>query len=296
MLILARNNLRPARLGILATALAGLLMLAAGLVAGKHARAEDIRIGGSGSGLATMQLLAEAFHASQSEHRIVIEPVLGTSGGIRAVAAGKIQLAVASRALTDTERSLGVIQIEYGRSPFVFATHAGNKATALTTQEVADLYSGKMDKWPDGTRARIILRPAGDSDTPVIRSISPAVNQANTEALSRSGMLLAVTDHDSIATIEKVPGAVGTTMLSMIISMKLPLKALTLNGVAPSARTIANGSYPHFKHMYFVTGPKAPAAARRFIAFVQSPAGQQILKRTEHWVVDEGGRARDAPR
>ena len=64
------------------------------------------------------------------------------------------------------------------------------------------------------------------------------------------------------------------------------MKPLSLNGVKPTPKAIAEGTYPYFKRYYIVTGPKKPSAmARRFIAFVRSAAGSEILEQTGHWVV-----------
>jgi len=51
--------------------------------------------------------------------------------------------------------------------------------------------------WPDGTRIRVVLRPVGDSDSDMVRSLSPEVKQAKTEVEKRPGMLFAVTDQES---------------------------------------------------------------------------------------------------
>jgi len=55
---------------------------------------------------------------------------------------------------------------------------------------------------------------------------------------------------------------------------------LRFNGVEPSVRTVADGSYPYFKPLLIVTGPKTPAAAQEFVAFVRSATGREILERS----------------
>lgn len=269
----------------LRAALSAVLLVATGFNP-SSLRAEEIKIGGTGSAVSTMRLLANEFNKSQSETKIIFEPGLGGSGGIRAVLSGIIHIAVSGRAPRDSEISQGAIALEYGRTPLAFVTHASSKTAALTTRELVEIYSGRMNNWQDGTRLRLVMRAASDSDTEAIRAISPEVRQANIEALARPGMLVAVSDNDNVTHIEKIPGALGTTALSMIFSEGLPLKALKLNGVEPTAKNIANGSYPYFKRMYIITGPKINPAAHKFIAFVQSPAGREILARTEHWVTE----------
>lgn len=251
----------------------------------KPARGDEIRIGGTGGAIGTMQMLADAYNKSQAGVKVVIVPNLGSSGGIKAVIAGAIQIGVSGRPLKDAELSQGAKEIEYGRTPFVFATSLKNAgATAVTTQQLVAIYSGTMDRWSDGTKIRLVLRPESDSDTESMGKISPEIREAALLASKRAGMLIAVTDHDAADYLEKVSGSVGTTTLAMILSEKRSLKALKLNGAEPSVKSIARGSYPYYKQMVLVTGPKTPPSAMRFIAFVQSPAGRQILTRAGHWV------------
>ncbi len=71
------------------------------------AQAEEIKIGGTGGALATMQLLGDAYSKNHPETKIIVLPSLGSSGGIKAVLAGAIQVAVSSRPIKDSETSLG---------------------------------------------------------------------------------------------------------------------------------------------------------------------------------------------
>lgn len=246
--------------------------------------AEEIRIGGTGGALATMQLLGEAYARTRPGIQIIIVPALGSGGGIKAALAGAIQIAVSARPLTDAEIKAGAVAVEYGRTPFVFATANTNRSPGLTQQALVDIYAGRTERWPDGTRIRLVLRPAGDSDSDMINSMSAAMRDALAAAGKRKGMALAVTDQDAADSLEKIPGALGTSTLAQILAEQRKLKALRLDNVEPNAQSIANGSYPYYKQLFMVTTPKTSPVARQFIAFVQSPAGHEILTRTGHWV------------
>jgi len=178
----------------------------------------------------------------------------------------------------------GAVAIEYGWTPFVFVTGTSNPVSALTTSELVDLYAGKTEWWADSTRIRLVLRPIGDSDSELVKSISPEVRAAHVLAEQRKGMPFAVSDQEAADTIEKVPGAFGTSSLTQILTEKRSLKPLKFNGVEPSAKTIADGSYPLHKVLLLVTGPASPPEAQKFISFVRSAPGREILLQTGHWV------------
>jgi phosphate transport system substrate-binding protein len=257
-------------------------VLAACSAASVHA--EDIRIGGTGAALGTMQLLAEAYAKSHPNSKIVVLPSLGSGGGVKAVLSGVLQIGLSARPLTEDEVKAGAVGVEYGRTPLVFATSATTKIGDLTTQNLVDIYSGKAEQWPDGTKIRLVLRPIGDSDSELIKNLSPTMRDATHAAEQRRGMSFAITDQDAATNIEKTPGALGPSTLALILSENRQLKALTLNGIAPSAKSIADGTYPLFKQLLLVTGPKTLPAARDFVTFVRSAAGREILLQTGHWV------------
>lgn len=246
--------------------------------------AEEIKVGGGGSAIGTMSLLAEAFTKQNPDIKVTVLPSLGSSGGIKAAMSGAVDIAVSSRTLKEDERKLGATEIEYARSPFVFAVAAKSKVSEITTAQLADIYAGKTTSWADGSRIRLVLRPAGDTDTDLVKNMSPIIKQALTEAEKRPGVAFAVTDQDAVNDLERIPGALGTTTLAVILSENRPLRALKFNGVEPTPKNAAAGNYPHYKRLFIVTGSKPSAAAGRLIAFVRSSAGREILVRTGHWV------------
>jgi phosphate transport system substrate-binding protein len=248
------------------------------------AQAQEIKIGGTGAALGTMQLLVQAYAKTHPETKFSVLPSMGSGGGIKAVLAGAIQLGVSSRPLGESESGAGAVAVEYASTPLVFATATASKVAGLTSQNLVDFYAGKDEAWPDGTKVRLMLRPIGDSDSETIKTLSPSMRAAVSAAEQRKGMAFTVTDQEAATAIEKVPGALGPTTLALLQSEKRALKALALDGVVPSAQTLANGSYPLHKQLLIVTGPKTPPEAHAFAAFVLSVAGRQVLQQTGHWV------------
>jgi phosphate transport system substrate-binding protein len=167
---------------------------------------------------------------------------------------------------------------------FPHTVAAANRTTGLSSQELADIYAGKIDRWPDGTRIRLVLRLMGDTDSRMIKTMSPAMDEALSAAEMRKGVAFAVTDQDAADDLETIPGALGRSTLARIISEKRALTALELDHVAPDPASIADGSYPYSKQLFMVAKSDAPPAVRRFMAFVESAEGRDILIRTGYWV------------
>ncbi len=246
---------------------------------------EEIKITGTGGGLSGIRLLADAFNRTYPDMRAKVLPIIGSTGGIRAVTAGKIDLAVSGRSLKNEERSAGAIEIPYAKTPFVFAAHKSVPVSQITLKDAVDIYEGKKTYWSDGTPLRLVLRHEGESDLMVLRGFSEDMFTAVGKALQREGMIVASTDVDNANILEKTFGAIGTTNLCLILSENRQIRVLTLGEVTPSVETLSGGSYPYAKTFFFVTGKTVAPGAGKFIDFVFSPEGVSILGKTGHVVI-----------
>lgn len=265
----------------LASALAAVLAF---LAAGPGQAAEMLRIGGTGNALGAMQRVGEAFAKRNPGVTVKVLPSLGTSGAVKAVPQGAIEVGLSSRALRDEESRLGVTQFEYARTPFVIAVPRKSPATAITRDDLADFFAGRKPAWPDGTPVRPILRQPGDDNTRQLRQMSPAIDAALTLAEKRPGLPFATTDQEAADKGESVPGALVLTTLGLILSEGRALKPLVLDGVEPTVANAASGRYPHVKRFFLVTRATPSEVTKRFVDFVRSPEGREILAGSGHWV------------
>jgi phosphate transport system substrate-binding protein len=253
-------------------------MLAALLFFGpRTAIAGTIRISGTGGAIGTMRYLAEAFRKFHPDVHVELLPGIGSSGAVKAVLAGRLDIGLCGRPATEEERTQGIVDIRYAKTPFVFGVNRSVKKTGITLATAVEIYAGKKHRWEDGSRIRLILRPPMDSDIPVLKIMSQEMAAAVDMALRREGMIVAMTDQDAIDAIEITPGGFGATTLALILSEGRQIRALALNGAVPSTRAILDGSYPYVKTFCMVTREHPPVAVQRFIEFVRSPAGAAIL-------------------
>lgn len=253
-----------------------ILALAMALGAAVQARADTLRFGGTGSAIATVATLARAYKAVDPGFEIETVPNLGSSGGIKALQAGAIQIAAIGRPLKPNEASGALEATVYGRTPFLLATSEPGQRS-LSLADLADLYAGRKTHWAPGRVVRLVLRPQTDGDVELLASFSPQVRAAQEAAHAREGMVVALTDQDAADAIERLPGALGTTSLALLLSEKRRAAPLAIDGVEPTAANLAAGRYPYAKTMLLVVRQDAPASVRRFVDFVRSEAGRKIL-------------------
>ncbi|MBD1545858.1 substrate-binding domain-containing protein [Roseibium aggregatum] len=277
------RSVRTFTFAIAATAVIALAPQAG--AAGSPAR---LVIGGTGTALGGMQLLAKAFSEDHPEIKTVVLPSLGSGGGIKALDAGKIDLALSARPLKDKESAKGLSATLYARTPIVFATHKKTPSGNVTLSELPGIYSGATSKWQDGTPLRLILRPEQESDTQLLRGLSRELDAAIATAFTRNELLVAVTDQDNASALETIPGSLGLTTLAQILSESRNLKPLTFDGQVASVDGLHSGDYPYCKTLYLVVGKDPSEALEAFVTYVFSKTGRDILTATGHDVAEPG--------
>lgn len=248
------------------------------------AAAESLKAGGTGGAIGTIQALAEAYRKKNPSFELTIVPNLGSTGGIKAVAAGAIDFGLSSRPLKANEQAAGLRSLVYGRTPFVIVT---NKAgvTDLSVKQLASFLADGEPRWPDGAPLRLVLRPVSDADTLLLGEFSPEVKQALAGAQSRGGMVRAITDQESADQSERLPNSLGTSSLALLRSEKRALNVVAIDGVEPTIENFIKGTYPHGKTMTIVTRGAPSPDTQKFLDFIASDEGRDVLVRLGHVVV-----------
>lgn len=241
--------------------------------------ADTLRVGGPGFAMPLVEKLAEAYQRSHPEDTVqLVLPPLGSGGGLRALATGRIDLAFAGRDLKPEEQATLGTAVEWVRTPLALVTNGGQRTQGFSPAELADVYAGRQTRWDDGSPVRLILRSAYETDTQLLRSLSPLMDQALDQAFLRKGMVVAENDLDTLALLEKTPGSLGPVTLGLLRLRDSRLTLLPLAGVAPSVDAYRSGQYRLGKSLYIVSGKAPSEVSRRFVAFLRSSRSQAVLQ------------------
>jgi phosphate transport system substrate-binding protein len=253
------------------------------------ARAEPIRVGGSGAATKLLSVLSVNLDEKRDNFTLEVIPSLGSSGGIRALAEGALDVAVSGRPLTDEEVKQGMRVAVTMQTPFALVT-SHDAPNGLKSDEIADLYRAPRAEWADGSPLRVILRPKSDSDTPLLGSLFPGMASALDAARKRHDVPVAATDQDNAEAAERLPGSLAGASLTQIKTEQRRLRLIAVNGVTPSLTALETGAYPFGKLIHLVLPAKNNAMADRFVAFLRSPAGVAVLRENEIRIVAEQGK------
>lgn len=244
--------------------------------------ASTLLIGGSGADLGTMKLLGKEFTKLYPNIKVKVLPSLGSGGGVKALMANRLDLAVTSRELKAKEKRPNIQSLLYANTPFVFVSTPDYANQSVTIETLQKIYEGSQPFWPDGRQARAILRPPSDSDSKLLKSYLPGFSQALKNAYQRRAKLVAFTDQESADAVIRIPGAVGTSVLCLVKSEGRNLSPLTIDGVEPTVENLKNGRYKMKKPLYAVVSTDPATKVQNFLSFLQSDIGQKILSDTGH--------------
>ena len=266
---------------IMTTILAGALALSllAGCGAGggettpqNASLAGTVATDGSTSMEKVIGALGEAFENEHEGVTFTYNPT-GSGSGITAVAEGRCDIGLASRALKDEEKAKGLKETTLAPDGIAVIVHPDNAVKDLDLETVAKIYTGEITNWKElgGSDSEIVLigREAGSGTRDGFESITGTAEKClYRQELTSTG--------DVITSVAGNPAAIGYASLA---SVKDTVRALSVNGVTPTEDTVKDGSYPVQRPFVLVTkeDKALSAAAQAFFDYATSPEAGEII-------------------
>jgi phosphate transport system substrate-binding protein len=237
-----------------------------------------IRAVGTGAMEPLAQALAQAWRESGGAPQVIVEPSVGSGGGVLAAADGAADLGMISRPLDADEAQKGLLVHPVARDAAVIAAHRSVAVDGLTSEALAALYAGRASRFADGQRAVVLLRDAHESANAALERIVPELGPIRRDAYAAGRLRVLYHDDAMAEALATTPGGVGVYDLGAIVTWRLPLKVLALDGVRPSVETIADGSWKATRELAFVQRPDRAERVAKFLLFVASPEGRRITR------------------
>ena len=216
--------------------------------------------------------LGESFQTDHKGITVGYNPT-GSGSGITAVAEGRCDIGLSSRALKDDEKAQGLEETVLALDGIAIIVNPENPVKDLSIEQIAKIYTGEITNWKDvgGNNAEIVLigREAGSGTRDGFESITDTKDACQyRQELTSTG--------DVITTVAGNPNAIGYASLA---SVKDTVKALSVGGVAPSEATVSDGSYAVQRPFVLVTkkGVELSAAAQLFFDYATSSAAAEII-------------------
>jgi phosphate transport system substrate-binding protein len=226
------------------------------------------------------EAFAEAFMSKDSSVSITVKKT-GSGDGAAALVDGRCDIANMSRFMKDKEF---VKAVENGVFPVAHVcamdgvcviVHPSNPVSALTTEQVRNIYMGKIKNWNQvgGPNAPIV---------PISRDTSSGTYETfHKLVMNKQEMAQNVeyvnSNPQAHSRVKSTRGAIGYVGLGFV---DRTVKALEIDGVEPSKKTIASGVYPVSRPLFMFTNgyPKLGSLVHAFVTFHLSEEGQELVE------------------
>jgi len=246
---------------------------AAGCESRSSASAHQLIVAGSTTLLPISEQAAEQFQAG-NEGTSVLVSGLGSSAGIEAVMSGTADIGTSSRDLKKEEEGKGLVDIPVAFDGIAVIVNPANPVDGLTSAQLRDVYAGKITNW----------REVGGEDRE-IDLVNRDEASGTREAFKKIVMGDEKFDHSAVVlpgtgqvrdVVTRSEGAIGFISLGFVSPRftSTRVKALRIDGVEPTEKSVASEEYPIARTLHFFTKGEAKGLAARFVEYVLSDAVQ----------------------
>lgn len=211
----------------------------------------------------------------------------GSSTGFTALGRGEADLAAASRPINDSEagqlRALGDLrgaaaEQVIGLDGVAVIVHPDNPLPQLTTAQLAQVFSGQIQRWEQlGIAGGTIHLYARDDRSGTYETFKALVLEPQHETLSATARRFESSD-ELAAQVGADRQAIGFSSLPAVHRAKvLAVAEGDAPAMLPERALVASEDYPLSRRLYFYLPANPKPQAKALADFAQSPAGQAIV-------------------
>ena len=195
----------------------------------------------------------------------------GSGAGITGAQEGTCDIGLASRDLKEDET--GVSQITVAKDGIAIIVNPENPVSDLSIEQIAALATGATANWSEvgGNDAEVVFmgREAGSGTRDGFESITGTEDACKYQNEHTS-------TGEVIAAVASNPNAIGYASLS---SVDETVKAITVDGVAPTEETVLDGTYAIQRNFNFIISDskELSPAAQAFVDWATSTAASDLI-------------------
>jgi phosphate transport system substrate-binding protein len=214
--------------------------------------------------------LAEQYMQTHKEVNINVQGG-GSAVGIQSANSGAAEIGMADLVqLPDEAKSLTATVV--AKDGIAIVVNPKNKVTNLTTDQVRDIFNGKITNWKevggDDAPITVVSREAGSGTRSSFEQIVKDI------VLKKDALI-----QDSNGTIRETvandPNSLGYLSHGLINEK---VKPLMLDGLEPSTENIIAGKYKLVRPIFLLVKGQLQGVAKDFIDYILSKEGQQTIK------------------
>ena len=234
---------------------------------------------GGGGALDAVKALTSGFSATHSTVLWQGFDDVGSDAGVLLTVSGNVDLGYISRDLRAAEKGT-VETLAIGVSGTGVGVNGTNAIKALTKDQVAKIFTGQITDWKDvgGTagKIRVLLREPESST----RSAFESYFFGSTKPVYSKDAIEVFQIDETLKALGSFKDSIGMMTMNAKAFSTADVRLLTIDNITATRDTLANGTYPIRRPLYFVSqtdAAKVKPTIKAFLDFVKGPEGQKIL-------------------
>ena len=234
---------------------------------------EQVIVSGSTTLLPIAEVAGEMYGENTEDVSVLVSG-MGSSAGIESVAKGSSDIGTSSRELKEAELELGLVDTPVAFDAIAVIVNPDNPVTDLTTEEVRGIFAGEITNWRDvgGPDMQIGLVNR-DEASGTREAFSKLVMD---ETRFDAGAVILPGTGQVRAVVAEVEYAIGYISLGFVND---EVKAVAIDGVAPSEEAVVLGTYKIQRILHFFTRGEPSSEAQGYIDYVLSTEVQDTIVR-----------------
>lgn len=215
--------------------------------------------------------LSEAYMEENGDVKVTYNPT-GSGSGIQAVSEGRCDIGLSSRDLK-AEEEQNLVGTVVALDGIAVIVNPDNSVVDLTVEQIGKIYTGEISNWSD----------VGGEDTPIVcigREAASGTRDGfeevtGTKDVCKYSQELTSTG-DVVQTVAGNPGAIG---YASVASANDTVKAISIEGTAPTTETIQSGEYKIQRNFVLVTKKEEALSpeAQAFFDFATSGQADDLI-------------------
>jgi phosphate transport system substrate-binding protein len=232
---------------------------------------ETITEAGSTTVQPVAEKLAAAFKQKNPDVTITIQGG-GSSVGIKSAADGTVDIGAASRELKPDEPELMTHLL--ARDGIAVIVNPSNAVTGLTKEQVVKIFAGEITNWNQLGGASAVITVISREEGSGTRTAFEELVMGKTLITAKA--ILQPSNGALRTAVSTTPLSIGYLSLGYLDNT---VKALSIDGVAPTAENSKSGKYPVVRPLYFLTKEQPTGLVKDFIDFCLGSEGQMIIEK-----------------
>ena len=218
----------------------------------------------------------------------------GSGTGISSLISGTCDIANASRTIKEKEialakqRGINPFEIKVGLDGLAVVVNPRNPVTKLTIDQLAQIFTGKVTNWKEvgGEEAKIVILSREVNSGTHVYFKEHVLRKGNLEGKEEfaSGVLLLSSSQAIADEVAQNPAAIGYYGMGYISNKQKPImvaKDEKSEYEVPSIENVINGKYPISRPLFIYTNGQPQGLVKKFVDFVLSKEGQDIVLATD---------------